>query len=217
MTAACGEAGLAGPVFEELAACFRVTIATTPVGPPLLDGTDQAILSCLADGQGWLTSEIAAEIELTPRARARDRHRTARSQAALLPGGGLTGMKLTFQQLEPHLWGAASILRAQSHDTTSAWVFAQEMHWGDAAIGRINSVLHGLGAVIQGGAGTITDAQSHKGGQVRQLSPVLSNLGSPAPSREPTGRRAQLVGEPFGSQETTCIGGSGEQWAKWLP
>ena len=68
MTAVCREAGLAAPVFEELATRFRVTIATAQVGPPVLDETDQGILACLADGQGWLTSEIAAEIGLTPRA-----------------------------------------------------------------------------------------------------------------------------------------------------
>ncbi len=81
MSAACREAGLAEPVFEELATRFRVTIATATVGPPLLDETDQGILACLADGQGWLTSEIAAEIELTPRA--------TRTRLARLVGRGL--------------------------------------------------------------------------------------------------------------------------------
>ncbi len=68
MTAACREAGLAAPVFEELATRFRVTISAAAIGPPLLDETDQTIMACLAEGEGWLTSEIAAEIELTPRA-----------------------------------------------------------------------------------------------------------------------------------------------------
>lgn len=81
MTAACREAGLASPVFEELATRFRVTIATAKVGPPVLDQTDQAILACLADGQGWLTSEVAAEIELTSRA--------TRTRLARLVGRGL--------------------------------------------------------------------------------------------------------------------------------
>ena len=79
--AACREAGLAAPVFEELATRFRVTIATTAIGPPLLDETDQTILACLADGQGWLTSEIAVEIDLTPRA--------TRTRLARLVGRGL--------------------------------------------------------------------------------------------------------------------------------
>ena len=81
MTAACREAGLAAPVFEELATRFRVTIATAAVGPPLLDETDQAILACLSDGRGWLTSEIAAEIDLTTRA--------TRTRLARLVGRGL--------------------------------------------------------------------------------------------------------------------------------
>jgi len=81
MTAACRDVGLAAPVFEELATRFRVTIATAKVGPPVLDETDQAILACLADGEGWLTSEVAAEIGLTPRA--------TRTRLARLVGRGL--------------------------------------------------------------------------------------------------------------------------------
>ena len=81
MTAACHEAGLAAPVFEELATRFRVTIATAAIGPPALDETDQTILACLADGQGWPTSQIAAEIDLTPRA--------TRTRLARLVGSGL--------------------------------------------------------------------------------------------------------------------------------
>ena len=81
MTAACREAGLAAPEFEELATRFRVTIATTAVGPPLLDETNQAILACLSDGQGWLTSEVARKIDLTPRA--------TRTRLARLVGRGL--------------------------------------------------------------------------------------------------------------------------------
>jgi DNA-binding MarR family transcriptional regulator len=66
--AACREAGLAAPVFEELATRFRVTIASARVGRPVLDETDQAILGSLAGGEGRLTSEIAEVIGLTPRA-----------------------------------------------------------------------------------------------------------------------------------------------------
>ncbi len=68
MTAACRDAGLAAPVFEELATRFRVTIATARVGRPVLDETDQAIIACLAGGKGRLTSEIAEAIGLTSRA-----------------------------------------------------------------------------------------------------------------------------------------------------
>jgi ATP-dependent DNA helicase RecG len=75
------EAGLAASVFEELATRFRVTIPIAVTGPPLLDETNQSILACLSDGQGWLTSEIAVEIELTPRA--------TRTRLAKLVGRGL--------------------------------------------------------------------------------------------------------------------------------
>jgi predicted HTH transcriptional regulator len=81
MTAACREAGLGEPVFEELAARFRVTIATARVGRPVLDETDQAIVAALGAGKGRPTSEIANAIGLTPRA--------TRTRLARLVGRGL--------------------------------------------------------------------------------------------------------------------------------
>lgn len=51
-----------------------------------------------------------------PRAGARDRHRAAGSAAALLQGGGRTGMKLTLQQLEAYLCGAANILGGKTSE-----------------------------------------------------------------------------------------------------
>jgi len=68
MTTACRDAGLAPPVFEEIATRFRVTLSTERVGPTVLDETDQAILEALAGGEGRLTSEVAKAIALTPRA-----------------------------------------------------------------------------------------------------------------------------------------------------
>lgn len=68
MTAACRAAGLPAPVFEEIATRFRVTIATTRVGPRVVEDTDQAILDALSGGKGLATSEIAATIGLSPRA-----------------------------------------------------------------------------------------------------------------------------------------------------
>ena len=61
MTAACRDAGLALPVFEEIATRFRVTLSTERVGGPTLDETDQSILDVLADGEGLRTSEIARQ------------------------------------------------------------------------------------------------------------------------------------------------------------
>jgi ATP-dependent DNA helicase RecG len=81
MTAACGEAGLAAPVFEEIATRFRVTIGTTRISRPTLNKTDETILARLAGGKGLLTSEIAKTITLTPRA--------TRTRLARLVGLGL--------------------------------------------------------------------------------------------------------------------------------
>jgi len=81
MQSACNEAGLAGPVFEEIATRFRLTLSAERVGPARLDETDQAILETLAAAEGRLTSEIARAIGLTPRA--------TRTRLARLVGGGL--------------------------------------------------------------------------------------------------------------------------------
>lgn len=81
MTAACLAAGLAPPVFEEIAIRFRVTIATERVGPSLVDETDQTILELLGEGRGLATSEIAAAIGLSARA--------TRTRLARLVGCGL--------------------------------------------------------------------------------------------------------------------------------
>ena len=81
MTAACRDAGLALPVFEEIATRFRVTLSTARVGGPTLDETDQGILDALADGGGLPTSKIAKAIDLTPRA--------TRTRLARLVGRGL--------------------------------------------------------------------------------------------------------------------------------
>ena len=81
MTAACREAGLPDPVFEEIGTRFRVIVSTERIGPTRLDETDQAILDALAGGKGRPTSEIAKAIGLTPRA--------TRTRLAKLVGSGL--------------------------------------------------------------------------------------------------------------------------------
>jgi len=68
MTAVCRDAGLPPPIFEEIATRFRVTIPTIPVGPTVVDATEQAILASLKQGQGLATREIAAIIGLSGRA-----------------------------------------------------------------------------------------------------------------------------------------------------
>jgi type I restriction enzyme M protein len=71
---------------------------------------------------------------------------------------------------------AADYLREKRQHATSAQYFAQEMNWGNAAIGKINSVLHGLEAEIKAGASTLTDPQFLDKGQVRKFSMVLANF-----------------------------------------
>ena len=81
MTGACRAAGLAAPVFEEIATRFRVTIATTRVGPSVVDETDEAILETLGRAQGLATSAVAEAIGLSARA--------TRTRLARLVGRGL--------------------------------------------------------------------------------------------------------------------------------
>jgi type I restriction enzyme M protein len=71
---------------------------------------------------------------------------------------------------------AADYLREHGHHASGARYFAQEMNWGNAAIGKINSVLHGLEADIKAGASTITDPQFLEEGRVRKFSLVLANF-----------------------------------------
>ena len=71
---------------------------------------------------------------------------------------------------------AADFLRERGQHATSARYFAQEMNWGNAAIGKINSVLHGLEADIKAGASAITDPQFLEDGRVKRFSLVLANF-----------------------------------------
>ena len=71
---------------------------------------------------------------------------------------------------------AADHLCEHAHLATHARYFAQEMNWGNAAIGKINSVLHGLEADIRAGNSTITDPQFLEDGKVRKFSLVLANF-----------------------------------------
>lgn len=74
---------------------------------------------------------------------------------------------------------SANFLRENEHHATSAQYFGQEMNWGNAAIGKINSVLHGLEATISAGVSTITDPAFKDGeGKVRKFSVVLANFPS---------------------------------------
>ncbi len=114
------------------------------------------------------------------------------------PTGGSGGM----------LVHAADYLRERGHLATHARYFAQEMNWGNAAIGKINSVLHGLEADIRAGNSTITDPQFLDDGEVRRFSLVLANFPfsddywwlKPEQQTDDKTRKARLKKEIFGKE-----------------
>lgn len=76
MTRACDEAGLASPLFEEVATHFRVTLFAGPRRPRVVDEVDRAIVAALAgQAEGLSTSEVARRV-----------HRTARTTRTRLEG-----------------------------------------------------------------------------------------------------------------------------------
>lgn len=85
MTAACRDAALPEPQFEEIATRFRVTLRATPTGTPHLDERDRAILDALqtestADA-GLRSSDVAEVLGVSAR--------TARTRLARLVERGL--------------------------------------------------------------------------------------------------------------------------------
>lgn len=67
MIAACREAGLPAPVWEEIGFRLRVTLRTEKVAPAIVDGRDSTILSLLESGESYGTREIADAIGLSTR------------------------------------------------------------------------------------------------------------------------------------------------------
>jgi type I restriction enzyme M protein len=102
----------------------------------------------------------------------------------------------------------ADYLREHGHHATSARYFAQEMNWGNAAIGKINSVLHGLEADIKAGASTITDPQFLEDGRVKKFSLILANFPfsdefwwlKPEQQTDDTKKKDKLKKEIFGKE-----------------
>ena len=68
MIAACHEAGIARPVWEEIGTRMRVTLHTGQIADVQIDGVDRAILDELGASNGLGTSQIAGAIGLSPRA-----------------------------------------------------------------------------------------------------------------------------------------------------
>lgn len=103
---------------------------------------------------------------------------------------------------------SADYLREQGENALAARYFGQEMNWGNYAIGKINSVLHGLEADIKGGASTITDPQFLDHGGVRRFSLVLANFPfsdefwwlKPEQQTDDKKKRDKLKKEVFGTE-----------------
>ena len=118
---------------------------------------------------------------------------------------------------------AADYLREHGHLATHARYFTQEMNRGNAAIGKTNSVLHGLEADIRADNSTITDPQFLGGGEVRKFSLVLANfpfsdddwwLKSEQQTDDKT-RKARLEKEIFGKlYRRVCLGEPFEPWVR---
>jgi ATP-dependent DNA helicase RecG len=68
MLAACADAGLPAPKWEEVGLRVRVTIPTRTVAEPRLDAMDRTILGVLEHPEGRSTGEVAAAIGLSARA-----------------------------------------------------------------------------------------------------------------------------------------------------
>ena len=103
---------------------------------------------------------------------------------------------------------AADYLREGGHLATHARYFAQEMNWGNAALGKINSVLHGLEADIRAGYSTTTNPQFIDDGEVRKFSLVLANFPfsdefwwlKPEQQTDDKTKKARLKREIFGKE-----------------
>ena len=67
MIAACRDAGLVAPEWEELGFRLRVTLRTGKVAPARVDGRDSTILTLLESGDSYGTREIAEAIGLSTR------------------------------------------------------------------------------------------------------------------------------------------------------
>jgi predicted HTH transcriptional regulator len=68
MTASCLDAGLAEPLFEEIATRFRVTIFTGRLSKPKVDDVERSILEALHEHDGLSTAQIGRIIRLSSRA-----------------------------------------------------------------------------------------------------------------------------------------------------
>jgi len=66
--AACREAGLPAPRWEEIGLRFRATLWAVPTAEPRLDAVDRGLLRALEGGDGRRTRDLAASVGLTTRA-----------------------------------------------------------------------------------------------------------------------------------------------------
>jgi len=68
MIDACTSAGLPEPEFVETGLRFRVTLRTEPIGPAIVDPTEQRIVDYIAAGDGRSTAAVAEHVGLSTRA-----------------------------------------------------------------------------------------------------------------------------------------------------
>jgi len=66
--AACRDAGLPTPLWEEIGLRFRATLPAVPAAEPQLDAIDRGLLRALEGGEGRRTRDLAASVGLTTRA-----------------------------------------------------------------------------------------------------------------------------------------------------
>ena len=104
---------------------------------------------------------------------------------------------------------SADYLRENDHHAAAAQYFGQEMNWGNAAIGKINSVLHNLEAKIAAGVSTITDpAFKDHDGKIEKFSLVLANFPfsddfwwlKPEQQTDDKKKKTKLKNEVFGKE-----------------
>ncbi len=104
---------------------------------------------------------------------------------------------------------SADFLIENGHRPNAARYFGQEMNWGNFAIAKINSVLHGLEADIHGGASTITNPHFlNTKGRVQDFSLVMANFPfsddfwwlRPEQQTDDKKKKAKLKNEVFGKE-----------------
>jgi hypothetical protein len=131
------------PIFEEIATRFRVTIPTVPVGPTVVDATEQAIIISLKQGPGHAHAADPAD---RSRAGARDRNQRQGSSEKEFPGRGWSPTNLMLEQMA-HLDIDVALVAA-------GWILqnreAINLAAGPGSYSQHNTVVHKVGCLYCG-------------------------------------------------------------------